>query len=163
MALGDQIPNDRRDLAAGLDNVTPFFVFPPDHQARDLHDKRHRELEHAIAQDNQDARPLPTDEATIKLIWLALRNVLAKSVRATFDGEAAMNQFATCSANGLLRRGVRAYPTTPILPSVQLIPYRPHERLHHAGAKQARARRQLTLSHHCALAHHSCTLAPPAG
>lgn len=102
----------------------------------------------------------PTDEATIKLLWLALRNVLAKSVRATFDGEAAMNQFATCSANGLLRRGVRAYPTTPIPPSVQLIPYCPHERLHHAGAKQARASRQLTLFHHCALAHHSCTLAP---
>jgi|GEM_PF-2746772 len=28
------------------------------------------------------------------LLWLALRNVLAKSVRATFDWKAAMNQFA---------------------------------------------------------------------
>ena len=36
----------------------------------------------------------PTDEAAIKLLWLALRNVLAKSVRATFDWKAAMNQFA---------------------------------------------------------------------
>ena len=34
------------------------------------------------------------DEAAIKLLWLALRNVLAKSVRATFDWKAAMNQFA---------------------------------------------------------------------
>ena len=74
------------------EHVTPFFVFPG-HQARD-HDQRHRELEHAIAQDHQDARPLPNDEAAIKLLWLALRNVLAKSVRATFDWKAAMNQFA---------------------------------------------------------------------
>ena len=36
----------------------------------------------------------PNDEAAIKLLWLALRNVLAKSVRATFDWKAAMNQFA---------------------------------------------------------------------
>lgn len=37
---------------------------------------------------------IPTDETAIKLFWLALRNVLAKSVRATFDWKAAMNQFA---------------------------------------------------------------------
>lgn len=36
----------------------------------------------------------PNDEAAIKLLWLALCNVLAKSVRAAFDCEAAMNQFA---------------------------------------------------------------------
>jgi putative transposase len=36
----------------------------------------------------------PNDEAAIKLLWLALRNVLAKSVRAAFDWKAAMNQFA---------------------------------------------------------------------
>lgn len=36
----------------------------------------------------------PIDEVLIKLLWLALRNVLAKSVRATFDWKAAMNQFA---------------------------------------------------------------------
>lgn len=36
----------------------------------------------------------PTDEAAIKLLWLALRNVLANSVRATFDWKNAMNRFA---------------------------------------------------------------------
>ena len=51
------VPNDCRGLAAAWEHVTPFFVFPG-HQARDLHDQRHRELEHAIAQDHQDARPL---------------------------------------------------------------------------------------------------------
>ena len=36
----------------------------------------------------------PNDEAAIKLIWLAPRNVLTNSVRATFDWSSAMNQFA---------------------------------------------------------------------
>lgn len=36
----------------------------------------------------------PNDEAVIKLLWLALRNVLAKTVGATFDWKSAMNQFA---------------------------------------------------------------------
>jgi transposase-like protein len=36
----------------------------------------------------------PNDEAAIKLLWLALRNVLAKSVRAAFDWKSVMNQFA---------------------------------------------------------------------
>ncbi|GLU34314.1 hypothetical protein Busp01_41560 [Trinickia caryophylli] len=36
----------------------------------------------------------PNDEAATKLLWLALRNVLAKSVRAAFDWKSAMNQFA---------------------------------------------------------------------
>ncbi len=35
----------------------------------------------------------PNDEAAIKLLWLALRNVLAKSVRTAFDWKSAMNQF----------------------------------------------------------------------
>jgi putative transposase len=36
----------------------------------------------------------PNDEAAIKLLWLALRNGLTKSVRAAFDWKSAMNQFA---------------------------------------------------------------------
>ncbi|KWO88022.1 transposase [Burkholderia ubonensis] len=36
----------------------------------------------------------PNDEAAIKLLWLELRNVSAKTVRATFAWKSAMNQFA---------------------------------------------------------------------
>jgi transposase-like protein len=36
----------------------------------------------------------PTDEATTKLIWLALRNITADWGRAAHDWKAAMNQFA---------------------------------------------------------------------
>lgn len=35
----------------------------------------------------------PNDEAAVKLLWLALRNVLAKTVRSAFDWKSAMNQF----------------------------------------------------------------------
>lgn len=76
------------------ENVTPFFVFPPDI-------RRVIYTTNAIESLNMQLRKIiktrghfPTDEAAIKLLWLALRNVLAKSVRATFDWEAAMNQFA---------------------------------------------------------------------
>jgi transposase-like protein len=74
--------------------VTPFFVFPPDI-------RRVIYTTNAIESLNMQLRKIiktrghfPTDEAAIKLLWLALRNVLAKSVRAIFDWKVAMNQFA---------------------------------------------------------------------
>lgn len=57
--LGNQVPHDRRCLAMGLGERHAVLRVPSRHQASDLHDQRHRELEHAIAQDHQDARPLP--------------------------------------------------------------------------------------------------------
>ncbi|WZB64882.1 IS256 family transposase [Achromobacter xylosoxidans] len=51
--------HDRRCLATGLGERHAVLRVPARHQARDLHDQRHRELEHAAAQDHQDARPLP--------------------------------------------------------------------------------------------------------
>ncbi|ODA00238.1 transposase [Achromobacter xylosoxidans] len=76
------------------ENVTPFFVFPPDI-------RRVIYTTNAIESLNMQLRKIvktrghfPTDEAAIKLLWLSLRNVLTKSVRATFDWKVAMNQFA---------------------------------------------------------------------
>ncbi|MBB3015836.1 hypothetical protein FHX62_004521 [Cupriavidus alkaliphilus] len=54
----------------------------------------HRKLDYAAAQDHQNPRALPSDEAAVKLLWLALRKVLAKSVRTTYDWKSAMNQLA---------------------------------------------------------------------
>ena len=76
------------------EHVVPFFVLPPDI-------RRVIYTTNAIESLNMQLRKIiktrghfPNDEAAIKLLWLALRNVLAKSVRATFDWKAAMNQFA---------------------------------------------------------------------
>ncbi len=43
------------------------------------------------------------DEAAIKLLWLALRNVLVKTVRAAFDWKSAMNQFAVLFGERFMR------------------------------------------------------------
>lgn len=76
------------------DYVVPLFAFAPDI-------RRVIYTTNAIESLNMQLRKIiktrghfPTDEAVIKLLWLALRNVLNKSVRATFDWKAAMNQFA---------------------------------------------------------------------
>ena len=74
--------------------MTPFFAFPPEI-------RRGIYTTNAIESLNMQLRKIiktrghfPTDEAAIKLLWLALRNVLAKSVRSAFDWKRAMNQFA---------------------------------------------------------------------
>ena len=76
------------------EHVTPFFMFPPDI-------RRVIYTTNAIESLNMQLRKIiktrghfPTDEAAIKLLWLALRNVLAKPVRSAHDWKAAMNQFA---------------------------------------------------------------------
>ena len=76
------------------EHVTPFFVFPPDI-------RRVLYTTNAIESLNMQLRKIiktrghfPTDEAAIKLLWLALRNVLNKSARSAFDWKRAMNQFA---------------------------------------------------------------------
>lgn len=38
--------------------------------------------------------PFPRDEAATKLLWLALRNMVTKSVRPTYNWKLAMNPFA---------------------------------------------------------------------
>lgn len=60
---GTQYPTLVTAWQRARENVTPFFVY----QTRNLYDQRHRELEHAIAQDHQDAwsLPPPPDEATM--------------------------------------------------------------------------------------------------
>jgi putative transposase len=74
--------------------VIPFFVFPPEI-------RRVIYTTNAIESLNMQLRKIiktrghfPNDEAVIKLLWLALRNVLNKSVRAAFYWKSPMNQFA---------------------------------------------------------------------
>jgi putative transposase len=91
---GTKYPAIVQSWQRAWENVTPFFVFPP--QIR-----RVVYTTNAIESLNMQLRKIiktrghfPNDEAAIKLLWLALRNVLARSVRAAFDWSSAMNQFA---------------------------------------------------------------------
>lgn len=91
---GIKYPNIVQAWRRAWEHITPFFVFPPDI-------RRVVYTTNAIESLNMQLRKIiktrghfPNDEAAIKLLWLALRNVLNKSVRAAFDWKAAMNQFA---------------------------------------------------------------------
>lgn len=48
----------------------------------------------------------PIDEAGIKLIWLALRNITADGGRAVNDWKSAMNQFAILCEDQFVRSSV---------------------------------------------------------
>ncbi len=50
------------------------------------------ELTHHLGYEKGDAKP--SDEAALKLIWLALRNVVAKWTGSRHDWKSAMTQFA---------------------------------------------------------------------
>lgn len=91
---GTKYPSIVQSWTRAWEYVTPFFVFPPDI-------RRVIYTTNAIESLNMQLRKIiktrghfPNDEAAIKLLWLALRNVLSKSVRRAFDWKTAMNQFA---------------------------------------------------------------------
>jgi putative transposase len=76
------------------ERVIPFFAFPPAV-------RRVIYTTNAIESVNGGVRKIiktrghfPTDEATIKLIWLALRNITADWIKAAHSWKEAMNQFA---------------------------------------------------------------------
>jgi putative transposase len=93
-AWGQKYPTIVAAWERAWEYVIPFFVFAPDI-------RRVIYTTNAIESLNMQLRKIiktrghfPNDEAAIKLLWLALRNVLNKSVRAAFDWKSAMNQFA---------------------------------------------------------------------
>jgi putative transposase len=94
---GVKYPNIVQSWKRAWEHVTPFFVFPPDI-------RRVVYTTNAIESLNMQLRKIiktrghfPNDEAAINLLWLALRNVLAKSLRTAFDWKSAMNQFVILS------------------------------------------------------------------
>jgi transposase-like protein len=91
---GEKYPSIAASWRRSWEHVVPFFVFPPDI-------RRVIYTTNAIESLNMQLRKIiktrghfPTDEAAVKLIWLAIRNVLAKVIRTTYDWKSAMNQFA---------------------------------------------------------------------
>jgi transposase-like protein len=74
--------------------VVPFFAFAPDVR-RVIYTTNAIESVHARLRKIIKTRGhFPSDDAAIKLIWLALRNITADWGRASRDWKAAMNQFA---------------------------------------------------------------------
>ena len=74
--------------------VIPFFAFPPEVR-RLIYTTNALESVHAQLRKIIKTRGhFPTDEAAVKLRWLALRNITAKWERTAYYWRPAMNQFA---------------------------------------------------------------------
>ena len=75
-------------------HVIPFFAFPPEIR-RVIYTTHALESVHAQLRTIIKTRGhFPNDEAAIKLIWLALRNITAKWERGAPTWRTAMKQFA---------------------------------------------------------------------
>ena len=91
---GAKYPSIVQSWQRAWEHVTPFFAFPPEVRRVICTTNAIESLNMQMRKIIKTRGHFPTDEAAIKRLWLALRNVLAKSVRSTFDWKRAMNQFA---------------------------------------------------------------------
>ena len=74
--------------------MIPFFAFPPAVRrviyTTNAIESLHSQLRRIIKTRGH----FPSDDAALKLLWLALRNALAARVRSAKEWNEAMNQFA---------------------------------------------------------------------
>jgi putative transposase len=89
------IPKHERRFTGFDDKILAlYFAFPPDVR-RLIYTTNALESVHARLRKIIKTRGhFPNDEAAIKLIWLALRNITAKWERVAYYWRPAMNQFA---------------------------------------------------------------------
>jgi transposase-like protein len=91
---GLKYPTIVRSWRRAWEHVIPFFAFPPEVRrviyTTNAIESLHMQLRKIIKTRGH----FPSDEAAIKLMWLALRNILADKVRSAKEWKAAMNQFA---------------------------------------------------------------------
>jgi transposase-like protein len=91
---GRQFPMVVQAWRRAWPHVIPFFAFPPEIR-RMIYTTNALESVHARVRKIIKTRGhFPTDEAATKLIWLALRNIMAKWGHAARDWKAALQQFA---------------------------------------------------------------------
>jgi putative transposase len=90
---GAQHPSIVKSWKSAWDRVIPFFAFPPEVRriiyTTNAIESLHMQLRKIIKTRGH----FPSDEAATKLIWLALRNVMAGWSRSAREWVKAMNQF----------------------------------------------------------------------
>lgn len=74
--------------------VIPFFAFPPDIRRTLYTTNALENVNRQIRKATKTRGHFPNDEAAIKLIWLAIRNLTARWARGEHHWKDAMNQFA---------------------------------------------------------------------
>jgi transposase-like protein len=93
-AWGQKYPTIVQSWRRAWENVIPFFAFPPEVRriiyTTNMIESLHMQLRKII----KNRGHFPNDEAAIKLLWLALRNINDGKVRSAREWKTAMNQFA---------------------------------------------------------------------
>jgi len=88
------------------EHVIPFFAFPPAVRkviyTTNAIESLHMQLRKIIKTRGH----FPSDDAALKLLWLALRNALADKVRSAREWREAMNQFAILYGDRFTRTAV---------------------------------------------------------
>jgi transposase-like protein len=91
---GPKYPTIVQSWQRAWEHVIPFFAFPPAVRkviyTTNAIESLHMQLRKIIKTRGH----FPSDEAALKLLWLALRNALADKVRSAREWREAMNQFA---------------------------------------------------------------------
>lgn len=91
---GSKYPTISQSWQRAWEHVTPFFAFPPEVRrviyTTNVIESLHMQLRKIIKTRGH----FPNDDAAIKLLWLALRNIMADRIRSTREWKSAMNQFA---------------------------------------------------------------------
>jgi putative transposase len=82
---GIKYPSIVQSWTRAWEHVTPFFVFPPAIRLVIYTTNAIESLNMQLHKVIKTRGHFPNDESAIKLLWLALRNVLNKSVRRAFD------------------------------------------------------------------------------
>jgi putative transposase len=93
-AWGQRYPTVVHSWHRAWDHVIPFFAFPPAVRrviyTTNAIESLHMQLRKIIKTRGH----FPTDEAALKLLWLALQNIFAHTTRSVHTWHEAMNQFA---------------------------------------------------------------------
>jgi putative transposase len=91
---GEKYPTIVQSWRRAWENVIPFFAFPPEVRrviyTTNVIESLHMQLRKIIKTRGH----FPSDDAAIKLIWLALRNINDGKIRSAREWKLAMNQFA---------------------------------------------------------------------
>jgi putative transposase len=102
--LGQQFPMVVAAWRRAWTHVIPFFAFPPAVRrviyTTNTLENVHRQVRKIIKTRGH----FPNDDAALKLIWLALRNIMRKWERSTSGWPAAMQAFAVLFGDRFTRR-----------------------------------------------------------
>jgi transposase-like protein len=100
---GTRFPTVAASWRRAWTQVIPFFAFPPEVRRVIYTTNTLENVNRQLRKTLKTRGHFPNDEAATKLIWLALRNVMADWSRPAPAWKAAMNQFAILYADRFLQ------------------------------------------------------------